>query len=361
MEIFEINKNILRENYNYLSNKINCDKLFYAMKANGNDLVVKSLSEFDVGFEVSSDGELQKVIDCNVSPEKIISSIPVKTVNFVKSAYNYGVRYFVFDCIEELKKLITYAPNSKKIMRVYIKDIDSESYVWGIKFEEFLKIKENNFDLFNIIDGISIHISRNYQVRLLDKIFDRLESFVKEFNQDKRIIVNIGGGYFCKLPPYLEYKYNLENYYTELNRKLDLLRSKFCLEIYCEPGRGIVDSACNLILPIQLLNVRDGKNIAFVNLNAYQVGTLPIRIERIRNGASKLIFDANWVLDRKVKRERIVYSLVDTLCEWNELMKITSCEELESTDILKLYGVGAYSVALSSDFHSRGRIKSVVI
>ncbi|MEE0930047.1 MAG: hypothetical protein UIM53_03525 [Acutalibacteraceae bacterium] len=361
MEIFEINKNILFENYNYLSNKINCDKLFYAMKANGNDLVIKSLSDFGAGFEISSEGELQKVINCNVSPDNIISSIPVKTVNFIKNAYNYGVRYFVFDCLEELQRLITYAPDAKKIMRVYIQDVDSESYVWGIKYDEFLKIKENNSALFNMIDGISIHISRNYQIRLLDKIFDRLECFVKEFNQNKKIIVNIGGGYFCKLPPYLEYKYNLDNYYIELNKKLDLLRDKFSLEIYCEPGRGIVDSACNLILPIQLLNVRNGKNIVFVNLNAYQIGTLPIKIERIRNGETKLIFDADWVLDRKVKREKIVYSLVDTLCEWNELMKITSCEELQSMDVLKLYGVGAYSVTLSSDFHSRGRIKSVVI
>lgn len=361
MEIFEVDKNILCENYNYFSNKISCDKLFYAMKANGNDLVVKALSEIDAGFEISSEGELQKVIDCNVAPENIISSIPVKTVSFIKNAYSYGVRYFVFDCIEELKKLITYAPKAKKIMRVYIKDIDSESYVWGIKFEEFLKIKENNFDLFNMIDGISIHISRNYQVRFLDEIFDRLERFVKEFNQNKRIIVNIGGGYFRKLPPYLEYKYNLENYYIELNKKLDLLRSKFCLEIYCEPGRGIVDSACNLILPIQLLDVRDGKNIAFVNLNAYQIGTLPIKIEIIRDGESKLVFDAGWILERNVKRERIVYSLVDTLCEWNELMKVTLCEKLQSMDVLKLYEVGAYSITLSSDFHSRGRIKSVEI
>ena len=304
---------------------------------------------------------MKKVIDNKVSPEKIISSLPVKTHSFLQKSYGYGVRYFVFDCREELEKLLKYTPDAKKIMRVYVKDIDRETYRWGIKFDDFLKSKGSDFDLTKLADGIAIQISRNYQITLLDKLFFRLESFIKEFALDKKLILNIGGGLYERLPDYLEHIYDLEIFYSALNNKLDYLKQNYNLTLYCEPGRGVVNSACNLLLSVQLVQVRDGKNIIFVNLNAYKFGSLPYKIDRIRNDKAKTIFRDEWVLERNTNRKKICYTVVDTICEWNVLFQITSCEEIQENDILKLYGVGAYSVCLSSDFHSRDRIESVIV
>lgn len=361
MEAFEINKTKLCENVETMKNLINSDRIYYTMKANGSENVVNIIKDTDIGFEVSTEGELDIISKHKISADRLISSLPIKSIEFIKSAYEYGVTYFTFDCLEELKKLKRYAPNAKKILRIGIRDIDKESYVWGMNIEELknmLELKECSPD---DIDGISLHISRNYQSRLIKPVFDRIDEYVKIFENKENFIVNIGGGFYKELLSYMSYKYNLGAFYEELNSYIRKLKENNNIKVYCEPGRSIVDSCCNLVLPIQLVSKRDNKQCVFVNLNAYKFGTLPNTIERIRDGKTEVIYDSKNILNDMKNKKVQTYFMVDIISDWTEFMKILSDKSLEEGDLLRLVGVGAYSVALSNDYYSRKRIKEIII
>ena len=229
-----------------IKNRINVDKFFYAMKANSDPIVLKELYSMGCNFEVASLNEYNKAIQVGAKPENIICGLPVKPIDFLKSIENSKIGYLIFDNINEYNKLRQYSNDIKKIMRIYVSDIDKESHPWGMKIEELEKMKSNT-DFFESIDGISFHISRNFQIKKMQKVFDRIEYIVDHFFVDREMIINIGGGIRDKLPPHLAMKYDLDLFYESINNRIEELRRYRNVVVYCEPGRGIVETACHII------------------------------------------------------------------------------------------------------------------
>jgi len=361
MADFIVNCKKLHSNYSELKSFIHCDRMFYAVKANGNEHVLKCLNDIEAGFEISSSGELLALKEMKVPPERIISSIPVKATDFIIESYDYGIRYYVFECTEELKKLEKYAKYAKKILRIYISDIDSESCKWGMTEEQLISLKDEASGFFDRVDGVTFHVSRNYQTKLVKLIYDRVERVLSLFNSNKELIVNTGGGYRTELPKHLAYKYKLNGFYEELNKRIDRLKTQYNVKVYSEPGRGIADTACDIVINIEQAGFRNENNYAFIDLNAYELGSLPSQIYLINENREKeCIYDENWFLDRMNQREKIYTTFVDTICEWKEFLRLPLCRKLKEGDVIKMVGVGAYSVALSSDFHLRKRLHSEI-
>lgn len=356
MTQFITHKSVLRENYQTICSMIKHDRFFYALKANGAYPVLKVLNEMGVEFEISSQGELNALKSLCVCPERIISSIPVKTVEFVKQAYHYGVRYFVFDCREELSKLQKHAAKAKKVMRLYISDLDPESCRWGITIDE-LGTAFNAADIQEI-DGLAIHISRNYQTRLIGNIFDRIEKALSLLNNNKKLIVNIGGGFYHSLPKHLSVKYNLDEFYLLLNQRIRNIITNYDVTVYCEPGRVIVDTACDIHTKVEHSSKRNGINYIAVDLNLYKLGTLPKKIFLHDNQHEKrCIYDEN---KYGMGYSPEYYRFINTVCEWTEVLCLPLSAKPEEGDTIELKGVGAYSIALGSDFHLRERMPCTV-
>ena len=61
------------------------------------------------GFEVSSEEKLDLLLRCGVSPQKIISSNPLKSLSFIKCRW---MKYFAFDSPDEIEKLSQFVLGS---------------------------------------------------------------------------------------------------------------------------------------------------------------------------------------------------------------------------------------------------------
>ena len=121
-----IDSDTVREKVSLIGQQIKDSKVFYAVKANPDRKILKFLNDLNLGFEISSEGELEILASLGVVPERIISSNPVKSLKFLRLASSYGINYFSYDSEDEIEKLSTYAPHCNVYVRLSVPNEGSE-------------------------------------------------------------------------------------------------------------------------------------------------------------------------------------------------------------------------------------------
>jgi len=90
----------------------------YAVKANPDPRVLKTLIEENVGFEIASISELDLLISLGVPAKEIYYSNPMKSRAYLEYAASKGVEWYVLDSIEELRKIVSVKPDAKMYLRI---------------------------------------------------------------------------------------------------------------------------------------------------------------------------------------------------------------------------------------------------
>lgn len=346
----------LSENISKIKDRINVDKFYYSLKANSDPIILKELKKQGCFFEIASVNEFEKVINVGENSRDIICGLPVKPIELLNRLRTEELEYFVFEDIQEYKKLQRYVNSSKKVMRIYITDIDKESAPWGIKCEDLEDQSIFNQEFFNSISGFTFHIARNYQIKKVQKVFDRIENILCKYRIDRKMLVNLGGGLRGELPTHLALKYDLNQYYDGVNKRIENLKSKFDLDIYCEPGRGIVESSCHIIADVELVTEKEGKVNVFIDLNiGTPVGTIPYKITVLHDGEEEEIYNIQYRMERRLF---IWTTFFDTICEYENFFTLPLKRKLILGERIKMYGMGAYTVVRSNAFHSRNFLTS---
>lgn len=318
--------------YNEFKNVMEHCEIYYALKANPEIGVAKVLNSVNSGFEVSSVGEFKRLLEINVPTEHIICGLPVKKIEMIEFLYEKGCRYFAFDDMRELEKLQKYAPDAKKILRVYISDIVPRCIEYGMPPE---KIEHNNSEhrLLEAIDGISFHISFNTNIDNLLKALDRIETLLNKMDRSRHKILNIGGSYELGVP---------EEFYKTLNERLKRLKDQFNLTIMVEPGSAIINKAGKVMTKVILVKERGDFNDVYVDAG------IPTGIMR-KPGYIKLI-------NREaLYQKRKVYRFLDITSLHRPLFQFFLKYDLKEDDILELGECGAYTICYSNEFHSWDR------
>ena len=109
------------------------------MKANPDIEILRFLNDLKLGFEISSEGELEILSSLGVEPERIISSNPVKSLKFLNLASSYGINYFSYDSEDEIEKLSQFVPRCNVYVRLSVPNEGSEwplSKKFGVELDE---------------------------------------------------------------------------------------------------------------------------------------------------------------------------------------------------------------------------------
>lgn len=135
--------------------------VYYAVKANPHPEVSRIVHEAGLGFEVSSSPELALVLSLGATPDKIISSNPIKPPTFLREAYVRGVRHFVFDSSDELSKIAALAPESELCLRLTVDNSGSEwplSLKYGVDPANAARLLAEARDLGLRVAGLTFHV-----------------------------------------------------------------------------------------------------------------------------------------------------------------------------------------------------------
>ena len=104
--------------YHKLAQAFPDTQIFYAVKANPEPRIIRRLAEAGSSFDVASTAEIDICLSQGADPEKLSYGNTIKKAKDIRYAYQRGVRMFVFDSEDELRKLAENAPGAQVFCRL---------------------------------------------------------------------------------------------------------------------------------------------------------------------------------------------------------------------------------------------------
>ena len=118
----------IKSNYLELSNALGSE-IFYAVKANSNQAIIKLINSLGAGTDVVSIGEMKRALSAGVSPKKIIFEGVGKSNSEILFAIQKDIRLINIESVDELNRINQISKSTNKEVRVGIRfnpNIDGE-------------------------------------------------------------------------------------------------------------------------------------------------------------------------------------------------------------------------------------------
>ena len=237
---------LVEHNYVDLVRALPEASVFYAVKANPADEVVKRLAKLGANFDTASLGEIDLCLAHGVEPERLSFGNTIKKQKDIAAAYDRGVRLFAFDSEAELIKLSQSAPGAKVFCRILV-DCSGAEWPLSRKFgcemamaaDLLVRAKELGLDPY----GLSFHVgSQQTDLAQFDKAIAQASAlFAAVAARGVHLrMINVGGGfpsrYHRDVPPIISYGQAIRG---ALKRHFKGAQP----ELIVEPGRYIVGDA----------------------------------------------------------------------------------------------------------------------
>ncbi|MCL5279885.1 MAG: type III PLP-dependent enzyme [Planctomycetes bacterium] len=350
--LFIIDHEVIRENYRTFKQHLPRVQAYYAVKANSNQEIVKTLFEEGASFDVASYNEFMQVYEFIRHFEekeqdfyiwdKIIFSNTVKDRETLRKIRRYKP-LVTFDSEDEIKKIKEHCDTAGVVLRLKVPDIGSQvemSSKFGAEPGDARRLIQQAFDLGLVVEGLSFHVGSqcttfdNYAAALDIAAQILLDARQKGYPVK---IIDIGGGFPV---PYDSRVPQFEKLAGIINAECERLFPQD-VELIAEPGRFMVATAAVLVSEIVGKARRDGKIFYYINDGVYQT-------------FSGVVYD-HWIPNfHAFKPGRTeVCAVVGPTCD--SFDKISLSEQLPADlqigDYLYTENIGAYSIASSTRFN----------
>jgi len=350
--LFVVDHGQLRKNYAAFKRHLPRVQAYYAVKANSDPEIVRTLYEAGASFDVASMAEFRLVHE-NIKHlpagerqafiwDKIIYANPIKDVATLVEldAYKPLVTY---DNHAEIIKLKKYAPHAGLVLRIRVPNTGAVvelSSKFGASSGEAVDLIKSAFDAGLTVEGLSFHVgsqSTNFAnyvqaLSLASSIFE--EAHARGYPQVK--ILDIGGGFPA---PYDKHVRPFRELARTINTELNRLFPKD-MEILAEPGRILVATAATAVAGVIGKSVRDGKQCYYINDGVYHT-------------FSGLLFDHIQYHFQAFKRGATqVCCVFGPTCDALDTISLAEeLPDLELGDFIYSQNVGAYTHASSTSFN----------
>jgi ornithine decarboxylase len=351
--LFIIDHDELRSNYAMFKKHLPRVQAYYAVKANPDAEIIKTLFDAGASFDVASMPEfmvVHEVIKDMPDVERqdwiwdnIIYANPIKANETLIELDKYKP-LVTFDNREEIIKIKQYASHSGLALRLRVANTGAMvelSSKFGAGPGEAVDLILEAVKQGLTVEGLSFHVgsqTTNFEnfvqaINLAAHIFRE----AKERGYDKMNLLDIGGGFPA---PYDDSVKPFSELARKINAELDRLFAPE-IEILAEPGRFMVATAGTAVSKIIGKAVRDGKLCYYVDDGVYHT-------------FSGIIFDhCQYHMESFKKGPTQICTVFGPTCD--ALDVISMAEELpfnlERGDLLYSRNIGAYSGASSTYFN----------
>ncbi|MGI8395595.1 diaminopimelate decarboxylase [Agrobacterium deltaense] len=338
----------------------------YAMKANSNQAVLKTLAKLGAGIDVVSGGELRRALAAGVPASRIMFSGVGKTVAEMDYALEAGIYCFNIESEPELEVLNLRAVKVGKRAHVSFRinpDVDARTHAkistgkkenkFGISYERARAVYAHAATLPGIeVTGIDMHIgSQITELQPFEDAFRLLRELVEALRTDGHTIshVDIGGGLGIPYrddnnPPPLPdaYAHIVKNELKSLNCK-----------IVTEPGRLIVGNAG--ILVTEVIYVKDGGEKTFVIVDGAMNDLIRPTLYEAYHGIRPVVQPA-------ADAPRIKADIVGPVCETGDYLALDrEMAAPQPGDLIAVSSAGAYGAVQAGTYNSRLLVPEVLV
>jgi diaminopimelate decarboxylase len=338
----------------------------YALKANSNQAVLKTLAKLGAGADVVSEGELRRALAAGVPAKKIVFSGVGKTAREMDFALAAGIHCFNVESEPELELLSARAVAASKVAPVSLRinpDVDAKTHKkistgkaenkFGVPWQRAREVYRRMAELPGIkAIGIDTHIgSQITDLQPYDDAYKLLAELADTLRADGHAIehVDLGGGLGIPYrtdnnpPP-------LPDAYAAIVKKH---MSKLGLKVIFEPGRLIVGNAGILVSEVIYLKEGDAKNFVIVDAAMNDL---------IRPTLYDAFHDIRPVVQPPADAARIKADVVGPVCETGDYLgQDRDLPRLHSGDLIAISTAGAYGAVQSGTYNSRLLVPEVLV
>jgi len=348
----------------------------FAVKANGNLAVLRTLANLGAGFDIVSGGELRRAIAAGGSPKKCAFAGVGKTEEEISFALRQGIYTFNAESEPELARINQIAAQLKKIAPVAVRvnpNVDAHTHAkittgtyenkFGISFEEVESVYARASKLKNLwLRGLQMHIgSQLTEVKPFEEAVRKVTPLLRRLKDKHGLeFFSIGGGLGIVYKPALAS--GPEDWWRSAEAKKILTPEKYAsvlapllkplgLRILIEPGRFITGNAGILVTQVEYVKRTGKKNFVIV--------------DAAMNDLIRPAFYESYheivPLNRR-NGELISSDVVGPICESGDYFcKDRPLPRVQQGEYVALLSAGAYGFVMASNYNARPLAAEVLV
>lgn len=343
--------------------------VFYAMKANGNLGVLKTLAALGAGADTVSEGEVRKALAAGFPPERIVFSGVGKSESELRYAVEQGIYQVNIETEGELDLLSRVAgllgKRQEAVFRVN-PDIGAGGHAkittgssenkFGVSFEEVSRLYTRAANMPGVrMMGLALHIgSQIRETESYEAAYTKMVALVGSLRAEGHRVdrLDLGGGLGIpyEIPKDFSHGPDLIEAYAEMvgrvTRGLDV-------ELGFEPGRLIVGNAGVLLTRVLHLNPRPTKQFLVVDAAMNDL---------VRPAMYEAYHEIWPVSEPEAGAPEIAYDVVGPICESGDTFTAGRLlPALRPDDLIAFMTAGAYGASMSSTYNQRLLVPEVLV
>ena len=347
-------KNI-EDTYKNLNNSLRSE-IFYAVKANSNQALLRIMKNCGSGADVVSSGELERSLEAGFDPTQIIFEGVGKSETDIKFAINKNIRLINVESLNEIKLINEVGSSLNKIINIGIRlnpdlhgnTIDKittgkKTDKFGIDINQLTNIFSELKSYKHInIKGISCHVgSQLKDLKIFENVFSTMKKTADEFSSQEIKLehVDLGGGFG------VNYESEINNLDIQgIGKLINKIFHQSGYKISFEPGRYLV--AKSGVIITKILTSKENGGINFLITDA----GMQTLIRPALYGAIHRIEALN-----DLEKDKVNYTIAGPICESSDIIaKNVLLPDQKINNYLLIHDVGAYGAVMASNYNSRG-------
>ena len=338
----------------------------YAIKANSNLAVLRTLGALGAGMDVVSEGELRRARAAGIPAERIVFSGVGKTREEIAHALSEGIFAFNVESEAELRAMSEVAASRGDTARIAFRvnpDVDAKTNhkistgragdKFGVPWRDAPRLYDLARDLPGIAPlGVHMHIgSQITDLAPLANAFALIAALVGMLREAGHRIefVNAGGGLGVPYRDDTEPPPRPELYAAVVREKLATLDCRLLFE----PGRMITANAGILVTRVIYRKSSGDKRFLVVDAAMNDL---------IRPTLYNAYHEIWPVSEAKPDAPRETYDVVGPICESSDYFaKARPLPDLAEGDLLAIMTAGAYGAVQSSSYNSRPLVPEILV
>jgi ornithine decarboxylase len=313
----------------------------YAVKANPDRRVLKALVQEGAGFEIASTAELDLLLSLGVNAAEIFFSNPMRSRAADAYAVAKGVRWFVIDSLDELRRMHGVDPTAHLYLRIATPNIGSDwplSGKFGAGAGDTREIIAAAAKLGADLAGVTFHAGsqcrnpENWRVGI-EKARTLFDSMLKAGLRPR--LLDIGGGFPVR---HVRPIPSIEVIGEVVNEALKAFPED--VQVIAEPGRYLVSDAGYFVCRVLGTATRAGKR--WMHWDAGLFGG---------------VIETTEGLKYKIRTDRsgpdVAWNVAGPTCDSVDVVMRDEAlpSDLQEGDFIYIRNAGAYTTAYASEFN----------
>ncbi|MFA6964641.1 diaminopimelate decarboxylase [Bosea sp. (in: a-proteobacteria)] len=343
--------------------------VFYAMKANGNLGVLKTLAALGAGADTVSEGEIRKALAAGFPPDRIVFSGVGKSESELRYAVEQGIYQVNIETEGELDLLSRVASALGKRQEAVFRvnpDIGAGGHAkittgssenkFGVSFEEVGRLYTRAANMPGVrMMGLALHIgSQIRETESYEAAYAKMVALVGDLRAEGHRVerLDLGGGLGIPydIPKDFDHGPDLIEAYAAM---VGRVTKGLDVELGFEPGRLIVGNAGILMTRVLHLNPRPTKQFLVVDAAMNDL---------VRPAMYEAYHEIWPVSEPEAGAPEIAYDVVGPICESGDTFTTGRLlPTLRPGDLIAFMTAGAYGASMSSTYNQRLLVPEVLV